>query len=181
MIEEVIVVEGRDDITAVKRAVDAEVMATNGFGYTREFVNTLVSINERRGIILFTDPDFAGEQIRRDLAKHLKNCKHAFLPQSEGLKKDDIGIENAKPEDIRRALEKARPNKVEKSQTFTKEELVALGINGGVGSREKREELGKILGIGYANSKQFLNRLNNFGVSREEFEKAMERIEKDGR
>jgi len=30
MIKEVIVVEGRDDITAVKRAVQAEVIATGG-------------------------------------------------------------------------------------------------------------------------------------------------------
>ena len=31
MIKEVIVVEGRDDITAVKRAVEAEVIAVGGF------------------------------------------------------------------------------------------------------------------------------------------------------
>ncbi len=181
MIKEVIVVEGRDDITAVKAAVQAEVIATNGFGYGHELIKTLQKINERRGLIIFTDPDFAGEQIRRDLSKHLKNCKHAFLPQSEGIKKDDIGIENAKPDDIRRALEKARPSNVERVENFTKEELVYLGISGGPGSRELREELGKILGIGYCNGKQFLNRLNGFGISREEFEKALERVEKDGR
>ncbi|HAE92190.1 MAG TPA: ribonuclease M5, partial [Tissierella sp.] len=45
--------------------------------------------------------------------------------------------------------------------------------------REKRERLGEILGIGYANSKQFLNRLNNFGITRKEFEEALERIEGD--
>ena len=32
MIKEVIVVEGRDDVTAVKRAVDAEIIAVGGFG-----------------------------------------------------------------------------------------------------------------------------------------------------
>lgn len=45
----------------------------------------------------------------------------------------------------------------------------------------KREKLGEILGIGYANAKQFLNRLNNFGITREEFLKAMERIDNDGK
>ena len=30
-IKEIIVVEGRDDITAVKAAVDAEIVAVNGF------------------------------------------------------------------------------------------------------------------------------------------------------
>ena len=40
-------------------------------------------------------------------------------------------------------------------------------------SREK-EKIGKYLGIGYSNSKQFLNRLNNFGITREELIKALE-------
>ena len=33
-----------------------------------------------------------------------------------------------------------------------------------------------VLGIGYGNAKQFLNRLNNYGVSREEFEKALSNL-----
>ncbi len=35
-IKEVIVVEGRDDVTAVKRAVDAELIITQGFGIREE-------------------------------------------------------------------------------------------------------------------------------------------------
>lgn len=33
MIKEIIVVEGRDDVTAVKRALDAELITTGGFGF----------------------------------------------------------------------------------------------------------------------------------------------------
>lgn len=181
MIKEVIVVEGRDDITAVKAAVDAEVIATGGFGYKKEFIKNLKTIAEKTGIIILTDPDYAGEQIRKDLSKHIKNCKHAFLPQGKALKKGDIGVENATKEDILEAILKARPSNVERKEEFTKDEIIALGLAGGEGSREKREILGSVLGIGYSNSKQLLNRLNNFGITREEFEKALERIEKDGR
>lgn len=177
MIKEVIVVEGKDDITAVKAALDVEVIATGGFAYGRKFINTLKSIASRRGVIILTDPDYAGEQIRRDLSKHIKNCKHAFLPQGKALKKDDIGVENATKEDIIEAVLKARPSNVEKSYEFTKLELMELGLAGNKNASEKREKLGEILGIGYCNSKQFVNRLNNFGVTREEFEKALERIE----
>ena len=177
MIKEVIVVEGRDDITAVKAALDAEVIATGGFGYKKEFIKTLINLSERRGIIILTDPDYAGEQIRKDLSKHLKNCKHAFLPQGKALKKGDIGVENATKEDIIEAISKARPITIEKTSEFTKEEIIALGLAGGSNAAEKREKIGDILGIGYSNSKQFLNRLNNFGITREEFQKALERIE----
>ena len=176
MIKEVIVVEGKADINAVKSAIKAEVISIGGFGYKKELVETLKQIADRRGIIIFTDPDYAGENIRRDLSHHIKNCKHAFLPQGKAIKKGDIGVENASKEDIVEAIMKARPISIEVHEEFSQDEILELGLFGGHGSKKKRAELGEILGIGYSNSKQFLNRLNNFGVTRKEFEKALERI-----
>ncbi len=59
--------------------------------------------------------------------------------------------------------------------------MIEYGLSGGANAREKRDKLGDVLGIGYANSKQFLNRLNNFGITREEFFQGLERINKNGR
>lgn len=179
MIKEVIVVEGKDDITAIKNAeVEAEIMATNGFGYNKKFVETLKKVAKRRGIIIFTDPDFVGMQIRRDLSSKIPNCKHAFLPQSKSTLDGDIGIENASKEDIIEALKKARPVKDanENKNEFTNKDMLELGLSGHKSSKEKRDKLGDILGIGYGNSKQFLNRLNSFGITRSELDKALERI-----
>lgn len=181
MIKEVIVVEGKDDVTAVKAALDAEVITTNGFHYGKGLINTLKNLAKRRGLIIFTDPDYVGEQIRRDLASQIKGCKHAFLPQNKSTKNNDIGIENAKPEDIRQAIEKAKPINVEVEMIYTKEDMIYFGLEGGAGSREKRDKLGHDLGIGYGNAKQFLNKLNNFGITKKEFIKALERIEKNGK
>ena len=176
MIEEVIVVEGRDDINAVKAAVDAEIIATGGYSYGKKFISTLKDISKRRGIIILTDPDYAGEKIRRDLSKHIPNAKHAYLPQGKALKKEDIGVENATKEDILEALGKVRPNVVERKISITKEELLQLGLIGSPSSSIKREKLGNHLGIGYGNGKQFLHRLNSLGVSQEEFIKAIEEL-----
>ncbi|MEG0134299.1 MAG: ribonuclease M5, partial [Clostridium sp.] len=41
MIKEVIVVEGRDDVTAVKRAVDAEVISVSGFGINSKIIDKI--------------------------------------------------------------------------------------------------------------------------------------------
>ncbi|NMB26921.1 MAG: ribonuclease M5 [Tissierellia bacterium] len=177
MIKEIIVVEGKDDIVAVKNALEAEVIATGGFGYKKDFIENLKTVAEKRGIIILTDPDYAGEKIRKDLSRNIKNCKHAFLPRGKAFKKGDVGVENASKEDIIEAIKKARPIIIEKREEFTKEDLIDLGLTGGLNSKEKREELGNILGIGYGNSKQFLNRLNNFGITREEFIKALEGME----
>lgn len=65
MIKEIIVVEGRDDVTAVKRAIDAELITTGGFGFPKGVMERIKVANERRGVIIFTDPDFAGEKIRK--------------------------------------------------------------------------------------------------------------------
>ena len=179
MIKEIIVVEGKDDIAKIKSSLAAEVVATGGFGYDDNFIQNLKTIAEKRGIIILTDPDFAGEKIRKDISKNIPNCKHAFLPKGKALKNGDIGVENASPEDIIEAIEKARPTITEKRQTFTKEDLVNLGLNGLPNSREKREKVGNYLNIGYGNSKQFLNRLNNFAITREELIQALEVVDPD--
>ena len=118
---------------------------------------------------------------KKDLAKKIKNCKHAFLPQGKALKKGDIGVENASKEDIIEAINKARPEVIEANIIFTKDDLIRLGLVGGEDAREKRAKLGEQLGIGYSNGKQFLNRLNNFGVTRQEFIKAIEEIKNNGK
>lgn len=179
MIKEIIVVEGRDDILAIKRAVDAEIIATNGFGINEDKLRQIETAAKKRGIIIFTDPDFAGEKIRRMISKRVKNCKHAFIPREKAIKDGDIGVENASPQAIIDALKKARAETKGKRIEFTKNDLVKYGLSGTKNAGEKRDELGKILGIGYCNSKQFLNRLNNYGITREEFLEAIRRINSD--
>jgi len=46
-------------------------------------------------------------------------------------------------------------------------------------AKERRDALGNELGIGYGNSAQFITRLNNYGIIKEEFIKAIEKINKE--
>lgn len=181
MIREVIVVEGKDDIARVKSALDCEVMATGGYAFGEKFLSNLRKIEKRRGVIILTDPDYMGKQIRNRLDKALDHPKHAFLPQNKAMKKDNIGIENASPEDIVEAIEKAKPMLEERGQEFTQGDLLTYGLMGGPGSTERRNALGAKLGIGHGNGKQFLQRLNAFGVSREELEERLGEIDNGAR
>ncbi|WP_248484895.1 ribonuclease M5 [Tepidibacter aestuarii] len=178
MIKEIIVVEGRDDVTAVKKAVDAELITTGGFGFPKGVMSRIKQAQKRRGVIIFTDPDFAGEKIRKKIAAEIPGCKHAFLPREEAIKDGDIGIENASAKSIIAALNKVRTENVQKREEFTQRDLVRNGLIGFEDASRKRDELGKILGIGYGNAKQFLSRLNNYGVTREEFEESLKNINK---
>ncbi|MBS3994517.1 MAG: ribonuclease M5 [Alkaliphilus sp.] len=176
MIKEVIVVEGRDDAIAIKRAVDAEIIITNGYRITEEMIRRIKFAQERKGVIVFTDPDHAGERIRKKIADRVKGCKHAFLPREEATKNGDVGIENASANNIRIALEKVRTEDLLQRNTFEKSDLLKNDLVGMDGSSDRRDRLGRLLGIGYANSKQFLIRLNNYGVTREEFQNALGKI-----
>jgi ribonuclease M5 len=179
MIKEVIVVEGKDDIAKVKSAIECECIATNGFAYGKKFINILKKIDREKGIIIFTDPDYQGEKIRRELKELFPNAKHAFLSQEKALKDGDIGIENANKDDIIEAIKKVRPTLIEKDDRFTVKDMIANNLSNGKDAKKRREKLGNTLGIGYANSKTFLLRLNAFGITQEEFIDALKRIDND--
>lgn len=179
MIKEVIVVEGRDDITAVKRAIDAEIIAVGGFGINAKVIARIKEAQKRKGVIVFTDPDFAGEKIRRIIAKRVKGIKHAYISQEEGLKDGDIGVENASPESILKALNTAKITIEEKSDFYNMEDMYHFKLTGQSDSKKRRIMLGKELGIGYGNSAQMVSRLNNYGISEEEFIKAINKIDKE--
>lgn len=176
MIGEVIVVEGKDDEAAVKKAVNAEIITTHGYGISAATYKRIEEAYNRCGIIIFTDPDYAGNNIRRNLGERFPGAKHAYISKEAGTKKDDIGVENAAPEAIRAALRAAHAETAERRTTFTAEDLFATGLLSGEGAAARRDKVGAILGIGYGNAKTFLRRLNNYGITEEEFRKAVESL-----
>lgn len=179
MIKEVIVVEGRDDITAVKRAVEAEVIAVGGFGINKNVIDRIKEAQRRQGVIVLVDPDFAGEKIRRIIDKRVPGVKHAYISQNEGLKNGDIGVENASPKSIIRALENAKCKVKERVSNFDIKDMILYKLTGNNNSKEKREYVGRELGIGYCNTAQFINRLNNYGITEEELINAINKVSKE--
>jgi ribonuclease M5 len=176
MIKEVIVVEGKDDIIAVKRAVDADVIATSGLGLNAKIMERIKNAADRRGIIVFTDPDYPGEKIRRMIQEEIPNCKHAFLHRELATKDGDVGIENASPESIREALSKLKTEIDTARSEFSLDDMLKNDLSGSDKAVAKRDFLGRVLGIGYGNSKQFLNRINRYGITRDEFNRAIEKM-----
>ena len=177
MIKEVIVVEGKNDTAAVKRAVNADCLETGGFGLQPYRLNQIAKAAEKRGIIILTDPDSAGERIRRKLSQRFPQAKHAFISKDEAMADGDIGVEQAAPQAIRTALAKARCQNWTPDQQFVWQDMIAYGLTGSEDASVRRAVLGEKLGIGYANAKTFFQRLNTYGVSREEFTDALVYIE----
>jgi ribonuclease M5 len=172
-IKEIIVVEGKDDTVAIKRAVNADTIETNGSAVNESCIEQVRLAQKTRGAIIFTDPDFPGQKIRNIISEQVKGCKHAFLTKKEALPKSGrgIGVEHASPEAIRNALKDAQLMDEE-----ALEEISQQGLIGGSGAKERREKLGSILKIGFTNGKQLYKRLKMFQISTEAFEKAMVQI-----
>ncbi|MFM1602403.1 ribonuclease M5 [Helcococcus ovis] len=177
-IKEIIVVEGKDDIIAVKRAFkgNIDVVATHGLGIKKNLLDELVKLNETKGIIVLTDPDYAGKRISNIIREYVPNAKFASISRNDATKGDNIGVENASDEAIMKAIDKARPIYEESKEIFSMEDIIDNGFSGLQNSKERRIKFCKIVGITYCNAKQLLTRLNAFGITREEFEKAVKQL-----
>lgn len=176
MLKEVIVVEGKSDIQRIQQALEADCIATEGFTLRKGVIDQIRVAYEKRGIIILTDPDTAGERIRRVLTKKFPQAQHAFVPRNEAYANDDIGIEQASPESIRKALSVLHTESLESSGEFSMVDLVKYGLSGFPNSAELRALVGGHLGIGYGNGKQFLYRLNHYGITRADYETAVQEV-----
>ncbi len=175
IIKEVIIVEGRDDIDAVQKAVNADIIATHGYGISKATLDRIENAYKTRGIIILTDPDHAGHMIRQRLTDLFPKAGQAYISKTEARdsKDTDIGVENASPAVIARALEAAGRTLTEQKSEFDEMDMSYYGLTGIASSKELRDRLGRSLGIGYGNSKAFLKRLNNYGISRADLEKTL--------
>ncbi|SDJ72237.1 ribonuclease M5 [Salimicrobium halophilum] len=185
-VKEIIVVEGKDDTQKIKLAVDADTIETNGSAIGEEVLKQIEHANRKRGVIIFTDPDYPGKRIRHIVSEHVPDCKHAFLPKHMALAKYDkgVGVEHASIEDIREALSRVYEVSPDAEGNLHKGDLIPYGLIGGPLSRQRREKLGNRLHIGHTNAKQLVRRLNMFQITKDEVDRLMKEIiqeEKDGK
>lgn len=85
-IKEIIVVEGKDDTVAIKRAVDADTIETNGSAIGDHVIEQVKLAQQKRGVIIFTDPDYPGERIRKIISDKVPGCKHAFFTEGRSAR-----------------------------------------------------------------------------------------------
>ncbi|MCA1032847.1 ribonuclease M5 [Bacillus timonensis] len=175
IIKEIIVVEGKDDTVAIKRAVQADTIETNGSAVDEKVLKQIRHAQKKRGVIILTDPDYPGERIRKIVSEAVPGCKHAFLPKGEAIAKNGkgLGVEHASVEAIRKALEGMKQEMSLFESEIDFQDLVDAGLIGGAHATNRREKLGDLLKIGYTNGKQLYKRLIMFQITKEEFREAM--------
>lgn len=181
-IKEVIVVEGKDDTKQIQRAVDADTYETNGSALNDQDLARLKKLQQSRGLIVFTDPDFNGERLRKMIAAAVPGVKHAFIRRDQGVPAEahgSLGVEHASSAAIKAALAHLYTQAPTENVTFTHHDLQEAGLTGNAQARQRRERLGQLLGIGYGNGKQLVHRLNMFRITRQQFVAAVQQINQE--
>ncbi|MEK3764183.1 MULTISPECIES: ribonuclease M5 [unclassified Solibacillus] len=181
-IQEIIVVEGKDDTTAIKRATGADTIETNGSAISDEVLRRIAHAQKKRGVIVFTDPDYPGRRIRAIIEERIPGVKHAFLAKAKTIAKNGkgLGVEHASDEDIREALSNVYTlAESQIDEKITLEDLMIAKLIGHPQSKKRREQLGEILNIGMTNGKQLHKRLMMFQISIEQFAEAILQLDQE--
>ncbi len=171
-IQEVIVVEGYHDTARLKEFYDCETIETHGTCLSEWTLRFIKNAAKKKGIIVFTDPDGAGNRIRRAVNEAVPGCKNAYVNYEDAVTPHKVGVEHASFEAIDAALSHLVTYASE-TETITVEDMVDLGLTGQPDSKQKRDKVGRIFHLGNANAKTMRSRLNALGITKKEIEEVL--------
>lgn len=184
-----IIVEGKYDKITLSALVDAPIITLGGFGIfnSSQKQALLRRLAEAGGVILMTDSDGGGRQIRSFLSSILppEGVHHLYIPRIEGKERRKrapsrsgvLGVEGTDRETLLRLLSpfssqggRARGGDV------TKLDLYRDGLSGGENSAEKRRALALLLDLPGDLGANALIEAINLLVGREGYLSALEKI-----
>lgn len=155
-----IIVEGKYDKITLSSILDAHILQTDGFGVfnNKEKAALFRRLAEKNGIIVLTDSDGGGRQIRAFLSEILPKEKvfHLYIPKQKGKerrkekasKEGLLGVEGMEAELL---LSLFRPfasgEKRARGALLEKKDFYALGLSGRPDSTKRRAALAESLGL----------------------------------
>lgn len=190
-VKDVIVCEGRYDKDTLSQVFDAVIIETGGFGVfnDREKLALLRRLAEARGLVILTDSDGAGFQIRGYLKGAIdpKLVKHAYIPDIPGRerrkktasKAGTLGVEGMRPEVLVEALRRAgatfegAESSGGEAEELSAADMYALGLSGRPGSAALRAALLAELGLPGKLQGASLRGVLSALYTREELERAL--------
>lgn len=183
-IKQAIIVEGKYDKIRLSNIVDAVIIPTNGFQLykDKDTAELIKMLAKKTGIIILTDSDSAGFQIRSRLRNITRGGKviNVYIPDIFGKERrksfpsaeGKLGVEGVDDEIILEAFRKAgvfADERTAPKDPITKADLMELGLIGGDNSAEKRAKLQRSLGFPERLSANMLLEVLNVTYSRSEF------------
>lgn len=182
-IQEAVVVEGKYDKIKLSNIIDAFIIETNGFGIYKDKrrLDFIRALAEERGVIILTDSDHSGFQIRNFIASGIpkERLNHIYIPDLFGKEKrkdtpsaeGKLGVEGMPDDVLIKLFEKAGVSckKAEQTERITKCDMYLAGLSGTPDASVKRKKLLKALELPEFLSANSLLSYLNFNMSKADF------------
>lgn len=182
-INEAVIVEGRYDKVKLANLIDALIIETNGFEIykNKEKLKFIRRLADERGIIVITDSDHSGFQIRNYISSGIPKdrIKHLYIPDIYGKEKrkdkpskeGKLGVEGINDDVLLKLfgeldIKAAVSNNEERVSTV---DLFELGLSGTPNAKQNKKKLLKALNLPeFLSTNSFISYINS-SMSREEF------------
>ncbi|MEG0591818.1 MAG: ribonuclease M5 [Coprobacillus sp.] len=168
-IKEVIVVEGKTDTAIIKKLFNVDTIETNGLAMDDKILDLIEEASKVRGIIVLTDPDYPGMQIRNRIIERVPNALHAFVDKKDAIGVKKLGIAEAREEAIIEALKNV-VSFAKQEESISWQEFISLDI---IGDKDKRLHIYDLFHLGYGNAKTLFKRLNMANITKYDIEQKL--------
>lgn len=172
-IKEVVVVEGKHDEALLKSIYDVRCILTNGSHLGKNVLDMIGKYVNDPGVIVFTDPDSVGENIRKRIMDVYPTVKHVYIDKSKAKTLRKVGVEHANFEDIRKAFANVASYDTTYQSELTMADLIDLGLAGSKESANLRNILKNKVPIGQCNAKTCLHRLQYLKLDKGKIEEIL--------
>ncbi len=189
-----VIVEGRYDKAKLSSLIDGVIIQTDGFRIykDREKIAMIRALANQRGLLILTDSDRAGFQLRnfiRSIAKGA-DIRNVYIPQIKGKEKRKavpgkehlLGVEGIDADCLRTLIEQAGAldrEEPKRSRPITKLDFFEDGLSGGADAKKKRESLLKKLGLPtYLSQNSLLDVINGL-ITYEEYRAFCKQIKEE--
>ena len=190
-----IIVEGKYDKNKIKQVFDADVISVGGFGiFNSSELRALLRRISVGGVILLTDSDGGGVQIRKYLKGILPEGKvyNAYIPKIEGKERRKtapskaglLGVEGMSAEVIREVLapfvengERATNLCKNSDEMLTKVDFYKDGLTGAENSSARRDALARMFDLPSGMSAGALLAAVNIITDRQGYEEAVGKLD----
>lgn len=186
-IREAVIVEGKYDKIKLSNFLDALIVETNGFGIykDKERLAFIRRLAKERGIILLTDSDHSGFQIRNYIANGIPKdrIKHLYIPdiygrekrKKEPSKEGKLGVEGISDDILIKLFQSigVECRSVLPKDRITNYDLFVAGVSGSANASQKRKKLLRSLDLPEFLSVNSLLSYLNSKMTKDEFEDYM--------
>ena len=168
IINDAIVVEGLGDASYISSFIEAMIVVTNGYEIPKEEIDFLNHLPTDKRILILTDSDVAGNEIRKRLNKEIKNTTNIYVDLSKCNKNNKHGVAECDREELIKVLS---PYVVGKNDIgeLTTNDLVKAGVD----SKDKRDFVARMLHLGKCNNKTLIKRINYLKIHKNDIEKIL--------